>query len=356
MSLLRTNREQILSCWEAQVRALPPFQGLDVTHLRDHVPELLDELDSWIEESARRTDRPTEKRLPAASEHAEQRLDLGFDLRTLVYEYRLLRRAVFATCGVPRGREEELVAVNDAIDQAIAESVSRHAEEARGRMEETRDRLIGIVSHDLRNPLAGIVSGASAMLRAGDLGERHTQTLQRVLRAANRMARVVANALDFTRARLGASFALARAPTDLARICRDALEEVELGGPVRPIDFQSSGDVRGEWDEDRIARVVHNLLSNALKFSLSAVHLRLRGEEREVVLEVANDGAPMLEEAQGAVFEPLWTSDPQAGLGLGLYIVAQIVAAHGGTVGVRSVSGEGTTFTVRLPRTGPRSA
>jgi signal transduction histidine kinase len=350
VSILRTHRDEILASWETQVGALLPFKGLDVTHLRDHLPDLLDQLDAWLERSEQKAGRPTDKPLPAASAHALDRLELGLDLKMLVYEYRLLRRAIFET---DRGREidhDALIAINDAIDQAIAEGVNLYARESRRRLEETRDRFIGIVCHDLRNPISAISTGAAQMLRGQDLSDRQAQTVRRILRTATRMGRVVANALDVARVRLGSGIALTPAPTDLGRICREAIDEMQLDGTGKQIVFEADGDLQGEWEEDRIARVVHNLLSNALKYSRGVVRLRLRAENGEVVLDVANDGPPIPESSLNAIFELLWTSDPKAGLGFGLFIVREIVLAHRGAVSVRSSASEGTTFTVRLPR------
>ena len=113
MSILRTHREEILASWETQAGALPPFKGLDVSHLRDHLPDLLDQLDAWLERAARKAGNPTDKPLPAASAHALDRLELGLDLKTLVDEYRLLRRAIFET---DRGREIDHDAIIEGTD------------------------------------------------------------------------------------------------------------------------------------------------------------------------------------------------------------------------------------------------
>jgi signal transduction histidine kinase len=182
------------------------------------------------------------------------------------------------------------------------------------------------------------------------LSDRQAQTVQRIFRTATRMGRVVANVLDVVRVRLGSGIALTPAPTDLGRICREAIDEMQLDRTGKQIVFEADGNLQGEWEEDRIARVVHNLLSNAVKYGRGVVRLRLRAENGEVVLDVANDGPPIPESSLNAIFELLWTSDPKAGLGFGLFIVREIVLAHRGAVSVRSSESEGTTFTVRLPR------
>ena len=353
MSILRTHREEILAAWEREVAALPPFRAIDARQLRDHLPDLLDQLDSWLERPPSEAERPTEKPLAAASSHAVQRLEIGLDLRMLVYEYRLLRRAVFQTSAGRELDHASLVVLNDAIDQAIAESVSVYADESRRRLEQTRDRFVGIVSHELRNPLTAIIAGAAQVLKREDLSQPQAKTVQRVLRAATRMGRVIANVLDFARVRLGSGMPLTLSPSDLGRICREAVDEIQLGEPGRQIIFEAEGDLTGHWEEERITRVVHNLLSNALKHGRDVVRLRAHAEDGEVIVDVKNDGPPIPESSMEAIFEPLWTSNRTTGLGFGLFIVREVVSAHGGTVAVRSSEAEGTTFTVRLPRRPP---
>jgi signal transduction histidine kinase len=275
---------------------------------------------------------------------------MGLDLKMLIYEYRLLRRAIFERSPGREIEHDSLIVINDAIDQAIADSVSVYAEEWRRRLEQARDRFVGIVSHELRNPLAAIIAGAAQMVKREDLSQPQPQMAQRMLRAANRMRRVIANVLDFARVRLRSGMPLTLSPSDLGRICREAVDEIQLGVPGKQIVFEAEGDLTGEWEEERIARVVHNLLSNALKHGRDVVRLRARAEDGEVIVDVKNDGRPIPASSMEAIFEPLWTSDSTTGLGFGLFIVREVVSAHGGTVTVRSSEAEGTTFTVRLPR------
>jgi signal transduction histidine kinase len=136
------------------------------------------------------------------------------------------------------------------------------------------------------------------------------------------------------------------------------VDEVQLVHPQRRIDVVAQGDGRGEWDPDRLAQVLTNLLSNALSYSPpdTPVTVRTRGTESELVLEVHNRGAPIPAEQLPLLFEPLARGASQQdrmgrSIGLGLFIVRHIVEAHGGSITVRSEE-EGTTFTVHLPRQG----
>ena len=138
---------------------------------------------------------------------------------------------------------------------------------------------------------------------------------------------------------------------------REVLDEVESSYPDRDLRVRSSGDADGEWDPDRIAQVVQNLVTNALKYSPagSAVHVETRGEDDVVILTVRNQGTPILPDALGRLFEPMkratsGSDSASRSIGLGLYIVKHIVDAHQGTIEVESDASTGTTFTVRLPK------
>ncbi|AKJ00919.1 sensory box histidine kinase [Archangium gephyra] len=133
------------------------------------------------------------------------------------------------------------------------------------------------------------------------------------------------------------------------------MEELEAGHPERKLRLTAQGRFQGEWDPDRLAQAFGNLGKNALEYSPedTAVDFVLREEEDTVSLEVHNEGPPIPAEALSSMFEPFQRAvehPASSGLGLGLFIVQQIVTAHGGTVEVRSSEAEGTSFTVRLPR------
>jgi signal transduction histidine kinase len=141
------------------------------------------------------------------------------------------------------------------------------------------------------------------------------------------------------------------------------MEEVQASFPERDLVVTAQGNGQGAWDADRMAQVVTNLVSNALKYSPpdTPVSVRTRGDGDQVELEVHNEGAPIPPEALGRLFQPMQRASSQGdtagrSVGLGLYIVDRIVQAHGGTIAVKSTEGEGTTFTVRLPRLAPGPA
>jgi signal transduction histidine kinase len=226
---------------------------------------------------------------------------------------------------------------------------------------EFRERFLGIVSHDLRNPLSIITLSATLLLRQETLPERALRLAQRISLNAEQMARMIGDLLDLTRGRLGGGIPIAPAPCDLGSLGRRVVSELEVAHPARELRLEARGDLRGEWDQDRLAQLLGNLLRNAVEYSPEGtpITLALQGEGAQVRLEVRNQGEPIPEELQPGLFEPFRRGETRgssstSGLGLGLYIVQQIAAAHGGGVEVRSTREEGTVFTVRLPRVATR--
>lgn len=242
--------------------------------------------------------------------------------------------------------------------RALLREVAQQESQTRRRAD-FEQHLIGIVSHDLRNPLSAILLGTSNLLRLGGLEDRQLKGVVRVHAAADRATRMVNDLLDFTQARLGGGIRLHPRPADLHQVVRAALDEVEAANPGRTVELRCEGDGSCLVDRDRIAQVIQNLLGNALKYSPEQTPVRVssRGDSGGLLIEVHNRGAPIPSEKLHLIFQPLrrGSSELERGdrsVGLGLFIVSHIVEAHGGSVVARSSADEGTTFTVRLPRSG----
>lgn len=225
------------------------------------------------------------------------------------------------------------------------------------RREEFEKQLIGIVSHDLRNPLSAVLMGAEAILKRDELDERTTKAVVRIKSAAERARRMIRDLLDFTQARLSGGIRVDKRPTDLHELTRQVLEEFEVADPDRRIEGLHEGDGKGTWDADRVAQIVTNLMQNALTYSPPDTTVRVRtfAEDDAVSLSIQNEGAPIPAHRLPHLFEPLQRATEHAGtatrsIGLGLYIVKQLAEAHGGRITVESNEHDGTTFTLRLPR------
>jgi signal transduction histidine kinase len=218
------------------------------------------------------------------------------------------------------------------------------------------EMLVGIVSHDLRNPVNVILLNTELLQRSG-LPPPLVRSVGRIQEACRMSLALIRDLLDFTQARLGSGIRIRPAPGDLMAIVSSAVEELEALNPARRVRVQTGGDGAGQWDADRIAQVVFNLVSNALVYGRAdtEVTVNVTAEAGRAVLSVHNFGEPIPPELHASIFEPLRQGGGQQGggarnIGLGLYIVSKIVEAHGGRVDVVSSAAEGTTFRVELPR------
>ena len=217
-------------------------------------------------------------------------------------------------------------------------------------------QILGIVSHDLRNPLSVIRISASMLLAREGLDERQSKNLTRIISASDRATRLIRDLLDFSQARLGGGIPVQRRKMDLFELTRGVVEELAASHPEREVELAQEGDGTGEWDGDRLAQVLGNLIGNALQHGTpeTPVWVRCHGTAAEVFIEVQNEGGPIEPSLLPKLFEP-FRRGRQAGngagsVGLGLYITRQLVLAHGGGITVGSNAEAGTCFTVRLPR------
>ena len=225
----------------------------------------------------------------------------------------------------------------------------------RMRVEEARERFIGILGHDLRNPLSAITMGAEAL--AG-LPAPQSKVVATVTRSAQRMGAMIRDVLDFARGRLGDGIPVAPSQVDLHRVGNEIVAEMTQAYPARTFSFEAAGDLRGQWDPDRVEQVLSNLVGNAVTHGEGPVRVTGSDAGDVVIMTVHNQGAAIPASMLATLFDPFSRAAQEAsgtrgaadGLGLGLYIASEIVHAHGGTISVSSIHGEGTTFAVRWPR------
>jgi signal transduction histidine kinase len=364
---IREHTEEILTEWETFARSLPIGASMDVDALRDHAKAMLEVIarDLEVPQTSRQQEAKA-KGAPdangqtpptAATEHGSGRAQSGFTVNQMVAEFRALRASVlrlWARQPGPTGEAEfeEMVRFNEAIDQAIAESLARFTQD----IDHTKERFLAILGHDLRTPVGAIMMSAQFILESGELVEPYRGLVDRINKSSRRMNQMVADLLDFSRTRLGDTIPIARAQMDVTRMLHDVVAEVGASYPDRTLDVEATGDLRGVWDCARLTQAVTNLIGNAAQHGSDATPIRVtaRGEADEVTIAVHNDGPAIPDELVGRIFQPMKRSRSDAGdrrhLGLGLYIVDRIVAAHRGQIDVASSEGHGTTFTVRLPR------
>ncbi|WP_457425908.1 ATP-binding protein [Roseateles sp. P5_E7] len=362
-----SNLESILSDWENFAGTLTPAAaGLDQAALRDHAVQILHAVaqdlrtqQSFSEQIAKSRGEAIQALLrpeTAAETHGFLRATSGFTLKQLVAEYRSLRATVlrlWSEVHVPGvDTINDITRFNEAIDQAIAESVQFFASET----ERWRSVFLGVLGHDLRGPLNAILLTSQLVSRLND-GTPTSKLAERLINGGERMKHLLDDLLDFSKASLGIGIPVLPANTNLARVCEEEIELQRAAWPAHTIELEQQGETQGLWDADRLKQVIGNLVSNAAKYGAAGAPIRvgLLGNETDVVLCVENEGS-IAEGSMDVLFEPLrreahseLPDAERASLGLGLFIVRHIATAHGGTVSVASSAGR-TVFSVTLPR------
>ncbi len=360
---IRSDAERILREWEEFVKTLRPATVLPRWLLRAYAAAILhsiaDDIDGSqpvVEASPRAPgEEPAAPIERVATVHVDLRIESGFDLAQIIAEYRALRASVLRLWRASYADDfargaQDISRLTEAIDQAVAQTVSIYEErEAR-----YRDRFLGMLGHDLRNPLNAILLSAVALGEAPMRGDKQRETVGRIVASVRRLDRMVSDILDFARGRLGTPMPITRVEANLAPLLAEIADEVRSANPGVALDAEVDGELTGQWDPERLKQAVSNLLVNAIQHgSGDKVALCARRDEDSVVLEVHNDGRPIPNEMLASIFDPLVyarnSEQNRSGLGLGLFIVNEIVSAHGGTIMVTSSVEEGTTFAVRLP-------
>ena len=285
-------------------------------------------------------------------------LGLGFrHERTFDDEDRAFIESLADRCAQALDRARLLESERAARARAEAsEAAERSARLEAERVGELQRLTLGVVGHDLRSPLQAIKMTSKLLVQKGDLTQEQAERVLRISRGADRIAGIIRDLLDYTRAHHGETLQIERTEIDLNELCRAIVLETQSIHPERDIAFASSGRCLGAWDPARLGQVISNLLSNALQHGGPSCRVRvaLVADEAGATITVFNDGPPIPREAQTTIFEPYRRADVGgrqngSGLGLGLFIVREIARAHGGDVALESAD-SGTSFIVRLPR------
>ncbi|MEP6864525.1 MAG: HAMP domain-containing sensor histidine kinase, partial [Deltaproteobacteria bacterium] len=217
------------------------------------------------------------------------------------------------------------------------------------------EQMIGIVSHDLRNPLNAIQMGTTLLAESG-LPEASQRIAARISRATDRATRLIEELLDFTQARLGRGIGVTRAPIDLHQVVADVLDELRLAHPRCRLDHVRTGAGPCSADASRLAQLLGNLVSNAIAYGEPAQPIVVTSAlvAATASISVHNAGNAIDPAIQATMFEPMTrgvtTGSAARSVGLGLYIVREIARAHGGAATVTSAAETGTTFAVAWPR------
>ena len=367
------NIEPILAEWEAFAASLAPGATMTKRALRDDAGAILRATarDMEADQSlAQQTDKSkgeggadstaSDQLDTASAQHAEERVGSGFNIMEVVSEYRALRASVLrlwrkSVAHFDLDDLDDITRFNEAIDQSLVEAIGRYTE----RVNRSRLLFLAILGHDLRSPLNSIRMGAQLVAHENE-DQRSGEMLAMIDRQSEVMATLVTDMIDFTSTWLGSAMPLNREPVDLQILCREVIDGFHVTHPQRTLHFNAQGDLIGHWDAARLQQIVSNLLGNALQYGAKdePVELSAVSEGALVMLSVHNEGSPIPPEVLPTLFNPLVRYDTAesalrrvaGSIGLGLYIVREIVNAKGGTIEVTSTAEEGTTVTVRIPR------
>lgn len=370
-AFINANLDLIIADWVAFARQqLPAASSMDQRALVNHCRLLLQEIAADMHRSQDDAERQAKsegqsedadpsRNVPSRA-HARERERQGFLIEQMVAEYRALRATVVrlwsaSTAVFEAADLEDMIRFNEAVDQAVAESLAVFLVE----VERSRDLFLGVLGHDLRGPLNTITICATIDRKSRP---EDTSTASIVLRSAAQMKALLDDLVAYTGNRLGNGLSLEPAPLHLEAFARDTLHEIAPLSRGRALALDAQGDTAGEWDAKRLHQALSNLVFNALKYGYPGSPVRVSVDGRdadEVVLAVSNAGRPVPPALLARIFDPLVRAetgdadtDPQlagANMGLGLYVVREIATAHGGTIEATSDDSV-TRFALRLPR------
>lgn len=318
-----------------------------------------------IVEAAHGSEPPTDAIGEAARAYATARLVAGSPLDDIIREYQALRTIILdkwraADCDRPPDPQDvdELITFEHHLHTSLAEACRGYM----ARFEDARELLNGVLAHDLRTPLAAILTSAETLALDRTLSGRQQKIAARIKSSGRRMQGMIADLLDFTRTRLRTALPVSLQSGNVGTLVKDVVAEVSTSRPNTEIVSTLEGDLTLLCDPARIEQMVSNLLGNAIEHGEQnkPVTVDARGSEVEITIRVHNHGQAISPREQEVIFFPMIRAalrrqsgqDHRKGLGLGLYIARQIAEAHRGTIVVTSRDPEGTTFTVRLPKPG----
>lgn len=369
-NFIRTRMELILAEWDRFARSNAPVEaGLSDLMLRDHAEAMLRTIAADIE-TRQSAEQQTLKsqghgegggdRSPA-SIHGSLRHRHEFSLTQLGAEFRALRSTVLRLWlpqvdAMSEDTVLEVVRFNEAIDQALAESIVAYASATH----EAQNLLLAVLGHDLRSPLANMALTGDMLGRGGLSAQQLSSLGHTVRRSSKLMKDMVDDLLGYTRTQLGKSLPIEHAWCDVAQILDATVADAAATHPQTRYTLSTHGDLTACYDPTRLHQLFLNLLVNAAQHGAKSrpVTIEATSTEDRCRVRITNHGSAIPQAAIETIFKPLvqlpadrpTDTRPTTSLGLGLFIAREIAEGHGGTVHVTSGPEAGTTFTVELPR------
>jgi signal transduction histidine kinase len=364
-TFITSELEAILAEWERfAMTLLPSAATMDSLALRDHARQILEAIAKDIVrpqtqaesgEKSKGTEDSESHIDTAAAVHGTLRHTAGFDLRQLFAEYRALRASVLRLWSARADDTNpdalyQMTRFNEAIDQALAESVARFSDD----VDRSRDTFVAVLGDDLRAPLQVIAASAATLSLPHVRPDAVADAIARVNSSVLAMSRTIGDLLEYTRTRLGKTIPINAKRANVEGVLRDSLLEVGAGYPQRSFRVETEHDLNAFVDTERLQQAVTNLLSNAIEHGSpgGSIDLIARKDGASLAIDVSNDGATIPPETLQVIFDPLMqvAADKRGEkrLGLGLFVAREIALGHGGSIAARSTDRR-TTFTLRVP-------
>jgi signal transduction histidine kinase len=348
---LLAETDRILTLWEQRLREeVPAARGEPGAILIDTLPALLVQLAEAL--SGDHPRRMATQGSTIAQEHGGERVRVTrFALEDVIAEYRILRQVlsdVLEQTGPLTAAERHIL--NTSIDHMIVEACTAY-----GLVQSTfRDRFFATIAHDLRNPL-NTAQAAAALIGSRPQAPEVAEWAGRILENIGRVDRMVQDVLNAMRVQAGARLQLEIEPCDLVVEVRRTLDRLRLDDGMR-IVLHAPAPVRGYAAPDVLHRALENLIDNAVKYGAPSRPITVAVHEKHgrAILTVHNHGTPIPAEQQETLFRAFQRltaaeASGKKGWGLGLAQVRAVAEAHGGSIGVDSLPGRGTTFTIDIP-------
>jgi two-component system, OmpR family, phosphate regulon sensor histidine kinase PhoR len=358
--LISQERATLLNAWRQKVKQLPAAAGLNTPALNDHIPDLLDELAEALQSCS--DESISETMLEGTSpEHGRQRLEDGFDIAEVVAEYNILRDCIF-TLAEDHGvviRGTTLYTMNRVLDEAIGLAVQTFATQRALEVKQRRDEHLAFVAHDLRTPLSAIALSAHLLeiiLGQEAQEEQTAQVLGTMHRNIKQLESLIAAVLnENVEVPTPGAGRLRRRQIDLWPLVEGVMQSFQLvaeTGGTQLVNEVATG-LMIEADAGMLSRIFQNLISNAIKYAPRGTVSAGASKGTpggDVECWVTDNGPGIPSDLAAKIFDK-YEKDPEGGdgIGLGLAIVKEFVEAHGGTVRVESVAGQGSTFRFTIP-------
>lgn len=368
-AFIRKYSEDIAQEWVEYARVnIEATKEMGLEEVRDHILEMLARIADDMDTSQTKGQQKAKSRghkpphiihdMPAKA-HGAQRVESGFNIVELSSEFRALRASVLrlweekAEAEIGEEKFAEMIRFNEAIDEAWMHSMARfHA-----KVDESKNWFLGVLGHDLRNPLSTISGAQQLLFLSPNLSDKEKELVRRSKAGTKRMRELINNLLELTSLRLGSGMSVKKSMTDLTEECQQILQELEVVHPSADLHLHAPGPVQGAWDRVRLNQVITNLVANALRHGNPGgpVTIKVSAKGNDAFFSVHNEGNPIPEGVRSMIFKGMFTGNEEPSTkrdnyGLGLYIVKEIVDGHGGRIDVESTKESGTTFTVILPR------